>query len=467
MTPEEYAQEDAVGLAGLVRSSAVKPVEVIEAAIARAEAENPRINAVVTEQFDAAREAVARFDPAFKPLAGVPLLLKDGMAQAGVPCPGGSRLVPAACPQQDAELLRRYRHSGLVVLGRANMPEWGLSPATEPAVYGPCRNPWHPDHSPGGSSGGSAAAVAAGIAPVAGGGDGAGSIRIPAACCGLVGLKPTRQRTPNGPGPANVWGGLVVQHALTRTVRDCAALLDIGAGYEPGDVTAAPIRQGRFLDGLREPPASLRIAFCTRAPNGAEVHSECIAAVERTIEHLTALGHRVEPAELPADDAAMHRAWTDVAAASAATDWAELEQAIGDPARIEELEPVTRLFIDAGRRLAAADVIAAERAMQREARSIARFHETWDLYLTPTLATPPPPIGRYTMDFNGTFAEYIDDFFRFIPFTAVANMTGQPAISLPLHRTPDDLPVGVQFTAPFGEDALLLRLAAQLEEVFR
>lgn len=463
MSPDEYAQLDAIGLAELIRCAEVNPAQVLEAAIAWAEEVNPRINAIVRTQYDEARRCLEHdADVSRGPFHGVPFLLKDGVAQAGVPAPSGSALNDVPAPA-DSTLLRRYRKAGFNVMGRTNMPEWGLCAATAPRAYGPCRNPWNLEFNAGGSSGGAAAAVAAGIVPVACGGDGAGSIRIPASCCGLFGYKPTRYLTPNGPGPIDVWGGLVAQHVLSRTVRDSAALLDASAGPEPGDSAAAPVPRRRALDAIASAPRRLRIAWSVEAPGGVPVDAECGAAVEVAARMCSDLGHEVEPVPLEVDDEALRQACRDLIAGSCATDLREIEVARGAALTADALEDVTWLFIEHGRRLTAVDAMAAQRTIQREGRRVAAFFADHDVYLTPTLASPPPELNRYGMMGHTSLDAYLDELFGFIPFTPLANMMGQPAMSVPMARSSIGLPIGVHFSARCGEDDVLFSLAAQLE----
>lgn len=464
MSPEEYARLDATDLAELIRRAEVSPAQVLEAAIARAEAINPQLNAIVRAQYDEARRRLAHdSDLLHGPFHGVPILLKDGVAQAGVPAPSGSGLndMPAAA---DSTLLRRYRAAGFNVMGRTNMPEWGLCAATTPRAYGPCRNPWNPEFNAGGSSGGAAAAVAAGIVPVASGGDGAGSIRIPASCCGVFGFKPTRYLTPNGPGPIDVWGGLVTQHVLSRSVRDSAAVLDATSGSEPGDTAAGTVPSRRALDAIASPQRRLRIAWSVQAPGGVPVDAECSAAVDAAARMCADLGHQVEPATMETDDEALWQAWRELVAGSCATDLRDIEAARGLALPADALEDVTRLFIEHGRRLAAVDILAAQRTIQRESRRVAAFFANHDVYLTPTLATLPPELNRYAMMGHASLDAYIDELFHFIPYTPLANMTGQPAMSVPMTHSTRGLPIGVHFSARWGEDDVLFGLAAELEQ---
>ncbi|PKQ05746.1 MAG: amidase [Alphaproteobacteria bacterium HGW-Alphaproteobacteria-11] len=312
----EYERHDALGLAALVASGDVTPTELVDAAIARIERDNPRLNAVVHTQFDRARAEASGALPD-GPFRGVPMLLKDLMAEdAGEPCTQSTQLLADYRPQRDAELVRRFRRAGLVVVGRTNTPEFGIYGVTEPVLRGPTRNPWNPAHTPGGSSGGSGAAVAAGMVPLAHGGDGGGSIRIPASHCGLVGLKPTRARNPAGPFAGERWAGLVCEHVLTRSVRDTAATLDAVSGPDVGAPYHAPPRVGSFLGEVGAPPGRLRVAFTTRALFGTATHPDCVAAVEAAAALAADLGHEVEQACPEYDQRAMVRAYFAIVAAS-------------------------------------------------------------------------------------------------------------------------------------------------------
>ena len=302
--PDEYVRHDGLGLAGLVKRGEVSPVELLDAAVARIEAHNPALNAVVRTRYAQARIEAGQVNPE-APFAGVPFLLKDLLATiAGEPTAGGNRLLASMQMPRNSEMVRRYRAAGLVIAGRTNTPELGLTPYTEPALYGPARNPWSLAHSPGGSSGGSAAAVAARLVPVASGGDGGGSIRIPASCCGLFGLKPSRGMTPTGPDFGELWRGFVVEHVLSRSVRDSAALLDATAGADAGAPYAAPARLRAFVEEARTEPGALRIAFTRQGLFGGSIDADCLAGLEATARLLESLGHRVEEATPPVDGAA-------------------------------------------------------------------------------------------------------------------------------------------------------------------
>ena len=480
----EYDQYDGLGLAERIRSGEVSGTEVVEAAIDRIDAVNPLINAVIHPMYDEGRRALAGGLPP-GPFQGVPFLLKDLIAAyAGVPMASGCRALKHYVPDFDSELVRRYKRSGVVVLGKTNTPEFGLMPYTEPEAFGPTRNPWDSARICGGSSGGSAAAVAAGMVPLASGGDGGGSIRIPSACCGLFGLKPTRGRTPSGPHEGEYWQGATVQHVITRSVRDSAAMLDLTQGFDPGaPFKLAPPAQS-YLKAMERPPQKLRIAYNTRSPIDSDVDPRCTAAVMETARILENLGHEPIEAEPPIDGSAYARSYAIMNFGEVAADLEELQALVGRRLTAADIETVTWTAGLLGRTFSAGDFVRCLRYWGRLGRTMGRFFETYDLYLTPTLACPPPklgalqpkPLDRAAMKGVNTLragrllkaSGIVDKLARegisFTPFTMLANMTGLPAMSVPLHWTPEGLPVGVQFFAPVGDEITLFRLAAQLEE---
>jgi len=458
----EYAQYDAVGLAELVARKQVTPLELADEAIARIEKHNPTLNAVIRPLFDYGRELAAA--PGDGPFRGVPFLLKDIAGNlAGVPTQFGSRFLVDLPAAQDDTLVGRYKQAGLVPLGKTNVPEFGLLPTTESRLYGPARNPWNPRHSTGGSSGGSAAAVAAGIVPAAHANDGGGSIRIPASCCGLVGLKPSRARNPVGPVLGDMLSGFIADHVVSRTVRDTAALLDCTAGAEPGDpyMVAPPARP--FAEEARMPPGRLRIAFATRPPGGPALHAECVAAVESAARLCEELGHVVEEAAPPLDQQTISQSFLTIWCGGLAMQIEALGMLAGREIKPELFEGLTWTLYEQGRQVPASQYLLSVAMMQMAGRAIGQFHERYDCWLVPTLGAPPIANGTIDVeqrDFLTAFAPIID----YVPFTPMQNATGQPAISLPLHWTADGLPVGVMFSAKLGNEATLLRLATQLEE---
>ena len=480
---DEYEAYDGCGLAELIRKGEVSAAEVCEAAIERIEQRNPRINAVVTPLFDFGRAALRSLPPA-APFCGVPFLLKDHLsALAGTPLTFGSRALRDYVPDHDSELVARYRRAGLVILGKTNTPEFGITAFTEPELFGPARNPWDLDRTPGGSSGGAAAAVAAGIVPLAGGGDGGGSIRIPAAYCGLFGLKPSRGRTPTGPDFAEIFQGAVIEHVITRSVRDSAAMLDAVAGPDVGApyVVAPPERP--FTEETRRDPRRLRIAFDVRSPVDAQVHPEHVKAVLRAAILLGKLGHDVEEARPELDFKALADSYVTVLCGEVAAEFEEVEAHLGRRLRPGDVEAVTWIIGIVGRSLPAVPFARARRLWGSASRTMGRFHGTYDLYLTPTTAQPPARIGELlpgplelagmkaaghlrlglVLRKSGIFASSVQRNLARTPFTQLANLTGQPAMSVPLHWTDHGLPCGVHFTAPIGDEATLFQLAAQLE----
>jgi amidase len=459
---DDFSHTDGLELAALVRAREVSPGELLEAAVRRLDAVNPRLNAVVTPLVDDARAAVAAGLPD-GPFTGVPFLVKELVAAVrGTASSAASRLYAQAIAPHDSELVARYRRAGLVIFGKTNSPEFGISPTTESRLYGVTRNPWRLDRAPGGSSGGSAAAVAAGIVPVAHATDGGGSIRIPASACGLFGLKPSRGRITSGPDIGEGLSGFAVQHVVSRSVRDSAALLDATAGPLTGDPYACAPPQRPWLEEITRTPTPLRIGFARTAPTGVPVHPDCVAAVEDAAALCAGLGHAVEEASPAYDAAALERGF--VAVFSAHT-MANVGRATGgtlpDPALVE---PLTYALAERGRALSAAAFIATLHGLQREARRIAAFWERYDVWLTPTLAQPPLPIGHFDIE-SPDVERWIARLGAFTPFTYPFNVTGQPAASVPLHWNDGGLPIGCQFVARSGDEATLFRLASQLEAV--
>jgi amidase len=462
---EELAGLDAIGQAELVRRGDLTALELVEAAIARIERLDPTINAVVTRIFDAAREAaraVASGPLQHAPLAGVPFLIKDlGSTLGGVRQTGGSRALRDNVPAADGELVRRYKRAGLIVLGKTNTPEFGNHSTTEPVLFGPTRNPWGLEHTAGGSSGGAAAAVAAGMVPAAHGGDGAGSIRIPASCCGLVGLKPTRGRITRAPS-GDSGASLSVEHVLTRSVRDTAAILDATSGPGPGDPFVIPPPARPFLAEVGTDPGRLRIGWTARPPIDVPVHPECAATVRSTAELLASLGHVVEEAAPAFDGEVLLEPMGRVWAAGNAASVRSVARLIGREPERDELELTTWELNELGRGLDAVDLLEAFDDLAAASRAIAPFFERYDAWLTPTLAQPPLPLGVLNQSYGGGLAWWRFDL-TFNPWNPVANVAGLPSISLPLALSAAGLPIGSLLTGRFGDEASLLRLAGQLE----
>jgi amidase len=461
---KEYTEYDGLGIAQLVRRREVSAEEVLEAAIERIEALNPALNAVVTRVYDQARAAAARHDRD-APLAGVPFLLKDlGGAQAGVPLSAGSRFFAHAAAPADAEIVVRHKRAGLMILGRTNTPEFGLSATTEPVLFGPTRNPWDLARTPGGSSGGSAAAVAARMVPVAHASDGGGSIRIPASCCGLFGLKTTRARNSYAPYAGEGLAGCSVEHVVSRSVRDSAAVLDATAGPAPGDPYYPPPPDRPYLEQVETAPGQLRIALTTAAFNGVPVHGDCVAATLEAARLCEELGHRVEEASPAFDVAGLDQNYNRIFAVNAAANIRLRARSIGEEPAPDGFERVTWAMVELAGRISAPEYVQMLNRLHGISREIAAFFETYDVLLTPTLAEPPVRLGILDM-----MSEDLDAFserlWRFTPFTYSFNVTGQPAISVPLAWNGDGLPIGVHFVGRYGDEATLFRLAGQLEAV--
>ncbi len=484
MTREEYTRHDATGLAALVRAGAVTPLELIEAAVRQLERVNPKVNAVVYRMDDEAR-ALARSVDVGAAFAGVPFLAKDLQSEyAGHPTSRGSRVAASLPAREDTELVRRVRATGVAVLGKTNTPEFGLMPYTEPELWGPCRNPWALDRTPGGSSGGSAAAVAAGIVPMAGGGDGAGSIRMPASCCGLFGLKPTRGRVPAGPRDAEPWRGSVAEHVITRSVRDSAAMLDATHGPEPGAPYRIAPPRGSFAAQVGADPGRLRIAWTTAPLIGsAAPHPDCVEAVEGAARLLEEMGHEVVEAAPGVDGSAFARAFVYMIAGEVGAEFEDLARALGRRLRRSELEPLTWALGLVAKAVSAGELATSLRLLERCGRAVGRFLADYDVLVTPTVAEPPPRIGALPpsrverlhlrlmgaigsgrlVKVAGLLDRIADGAFDYTAWAPAFNVGGQPAMSVPLHWNAAGLPVGVHFVAGVGDEGALLRLAGQLE----
>ncbi len=458
----EYADYDGLGLAELVQRRAVSPVELVDAAVAQIEKLNPQLNAVVFTAYDEARQrATASLTG---PFAGVPFLLKDILGfKKGWPTRQGAAFLPPVGWPHDSNLVTRYEAAGAVILGKTNVPEFGLLPISECSLYGPARNPWNLQHSPGGSSGGAAAAVAAGMVPIAHANDGGGSIRIPASCCGLVGLKPTRARTPLGPDFGDIMGGLLVEHVVTRTVRDSAAMLDATAGPTVGDPYCAPPQSRSYLDLIATPPPRLRIAFTTSDPFGRDIDVQCRAAVEQTAKLCVSIGHHVEQAMPPMEVEQLAPVFMSIWASGLAALINEVARRTSKSPGAGDFEGLTWSLYRYGTTVSAAQYLAGWSVLHNAARRIASWFKRYDVWLTSILSRPPAKIGEFdtaAADWMSGYKPFID----YAPFTALQNATGQPAISLPLYRTANGLPVGVQFVGDFGAEDVLLQLAAQIEQ---
>lgn len=478
MDYEEYRRHDATGLARLVAQKQVTPAELMAVARARLAEVNPQLNAVV-------RDVPCDPDePRSGPFAGVPFLIKDlGQDYAGLPSSQGSRALQTTPVAEHSTVVQRWLDAGLMIFGKTNLPEFGAKGISEPQAWGPARNPWNPDHTPGGSSGGSAAAVAAGIVPVAGANDGGGSTRIPAACCGLVGLKPGRGLTSFGPGAGELMHGAAVQGVVSRTVRDSAAMLDVIAGGEPGGPYVPGAPSSSYLSAVGRDPGRLRIGVRVPSAITPDPHPEAYAAVEGAVRALTDLGHHVEELpEAPFDDAALAAEFLLAWFVVISWEVAEAKRLTG--AGDDAFERDTRIMAALGAATTGPQYVDAVERRHQHARRLTTYFETYDLLLTPTLATPPPRIGAFELPAPLKMASdallrtrtarllkhtpVVDDMVQknlgWVPYTQLANVTGRPAISLPLHWTADGLPLGVQLVAPLGGEPLLLSLAATLEE---
>ena len=460
---DDYADYDGLGLAELVRRGQVSPVELVDAAIARIERHNPTLNAVVFTAFDEARRRAAGELPD-GPFRGVPFLIKDlGMPVAGWPHSHGSRFARDVVDEADGGLTARYRAAGVIPLGKTNTPEYGITGTTESAHLGPCRNPWNPGHIAGGSSGGSAAAVASGMAPMAHASDGLGSIRIPAACCGLVGLKVTRDRNPNLPDSFDYALGNVVDHVVSRTVRDSAAMLDATGYPDPAAPYPAPPKAGPYLDEVGRNPGRLRIAWSSETPSGRPIDPEIQTALVRVADLLKGLGHDVVEKGLGIDYRALYASRGAAAASNFAAGMARLIERVGREPEEHELEPLTWATLKAGRRQTGADALRSLQETRMLNRQTLAFFEDVDVYLTPVLGAPVPEIG-FIDPVNLEPKEVNRRQGRVFPFTPPFNFSGQPSLSLPLEMDAAGLPIGMMFTARYADEATLFRLAGQLEK---
>ena len=479
---KEFSDYDGLGLAALVADGEMSPAELLEAAITRAEALNPKLNAINFPLYDYGRTLSAKPLPP-GPFQGVPFLIKDlGSPFIGLPHSKGCHALKNHISDQHSEMAKRFLASGLVPFGKTNAPEFGLMGITEPKAFGPTRSPWDLNRTPGGSSGGSAAVVAAGIVPIASAGDGGGSIRIPASCCGLFGLKPSRGRNPLGPSGES-WQGAVVEHILSRSVRDSAAMLDATHGEDIHAPFVVKPPAESYLGLLNQDPAPLKIGFNVESPVGQTVSPECVQAVTEACELLTELGHEVEEVKRPYDGMALAKAYFVLYFGEVAADIDALEKTLGRRINKNDIETTTRTLGLLGHAFSAKEFSMARKYWHQLAIAMGNFHQDYDLYLTPTIAVLPPRIGdnepskAEAMLMNvinacgagrvlkalGIVDKLASESMAKMPFTQVANMTGQPAMSMPLHWSEDNLPVGVQFIAPNGREDRLFKLAAQLE----
>ncbi len=460
-----YSQYDGLGLAKLVRQNEVTPSELLEHALAGIDAVNPQLNGVVARLADLAEAEIAAGLPD-GPFKGVPFLVKElGVQAKGAPSRCGSKLTEDLVAVADSELMKRFRAAGLVTTAMTASPEFGFNPTCESVFYGPTHNPWDLGRSPGGSSGGSAAMVAAGVVPVAHANDGGGSIRIPASCCGLVGLKPTRNRVPTGPSFGDWLNGLAIELIVSRSVRDTAAMLDAVQGPDTGppDIITPPERP--YLDEMETPPGNLRIGWTATPISGVDVHPDVVDGLHNTVKLMESLGYELVEEKFDIDwnhfFEALLTIWT------AYLTWAidALANAVKSTPSLENMERVTWELYHHGKSLSAMDMHNALANFNTVNRQTGAMFERFDLLLTPTIAQPPLPLGTLDQNAVGVDArEWTRQVFDWVPFTPLFNTTGQPAISLPLHWSPDGLPIGMQFAAKLNDEATLIRLAAQLEE---
>ena len=469
MDGDEILWRDATAQAELVRSGEVSAVDLVDASIARIEELNPALNAVIHPRFDRARAeaAAALLD---RPFAGVPMVLKDLICElGGEQFHEGMAYLAAQNYEapEDQHLARRFREAGFIIVAKSNTAELGGLPTTEPLLYGPTRNPWDRSRTPAGSSGGSAAAVASGMVAVGHANDAGGSIRGPAARCGLVGLKPSRGRVSEGPLYGDLWGGLVAELAVTRTVRDTAGVLDIAAGYEPGDPYVAPTVTRPYVDEVGRDPGPLRVAVWMGVPGDyGSLHPEAQRAVQVTADALADLGHAVSESHPPILERRRAAAVLGKTV-MAGTEWAirRWEKITGVPIERDQLEPVTRMYLDSGRATSAADLMDLIEAGQLITRDVANWYgDDYDLLLTASMAEPPQPLGVLQAEAEDAIEAAVEAFMPSLALLSWCNLTGQPAISLPMHWTDNELPMGTHLAAPYGREDLLIAIAAQLEQ---
>lgn len=458
----DYVQHDATGLASLVRDRSVTASEVLEAAIDRADAVNPRINAIVDPLFDEARETAR--GSLTGPFAGVPWAVKDlGTPVRGARATRGSRAFASERSTEDSELVRRFRAAGLNIFCTSTTPEFGSAGTTESLLHGATRNPWNLSKTAGGSSGGAAALVAAGVIPAAHGSDSGGSIRLPASCCGLLGLKPSRGRVPVAHRATEVKLGTSVANALTRSVRDMAALLDALHGPELGSRYVAPPPRSTFLEAAMNPPPRLRIALQLQPFSNGPVDQVCIDAAVGAAALCRDLGHEVEEARPRLDGEALNQAFMIIGISDVYAGLRLAERELDRTIVPDDLEPVTASVMAMAGEFRAHQLIDAEMTLQRAAMDMATFQRDYDVILTPGVAQPPVDIGILAL--SRTVPEWAEAMGRFSPFTSIYNQTGQPAIMVPLHWTSDGLPIGVQFAGRLGDEESLLALTRELEIV--
>ena len=461
---QDYGSFDGLGLAGLVAKGDVSAGELLDEAIAQVEDRNGDINAVVLKLYDRARAAIDAGLPE-GPYRGVPFMLKDiSTCFAGVATTNACELFRDFVPDHDSHLIARYKEAGLVICGKTATPEFGLTTSTESRMFGVTRNPWNLEYMAGGSSGGASALVSSGILPVADGSDGGGSIRIPASCCGLVGLKVSRGRIPVGPDAGERWNGMSTSGVLSRTVRDTAAMVDLSSGMVNGDPYTAPAKARPYLEETEVDPGRLRIAYHAQPYNGSDIHKDCVEAVNEAAKICADLGHEVEEKALTVDQDAMRRAARVIVSSSMRFVLTDRAEQLGRKVEPDDVEPITYALYETGARFSATDYMAAVRTIHDTGRVVAAFFEDYDVVLSPTMAAPPVKVeGVLRLDHPDT-KEFNEALGRSTAFTQLFNAAGTPAISLPLHWNGSGLPIGLQFAARYGGEDTLIRLAAQLEK---
>jgi amidase/6-aminohexanoate-cyclic-dimer hydrolase len=463
MSFDEYESHDALGLAELVKGGELTPTELLDAALERMERHNPSLNAVVIPMQDEARRAIEDGLPD-GPFRGVPFLLKDlALFYAGTRTTNGCRYYADVVADHDSELVIRYNRAGLVTFGKSASPEFGLTTTTESKLFGVTRNPWNLEHTSGGSSGGASAAVASGMLPAANASDGGGSIRIPAACCGLFGLKPSRGRMPFGPDVGEGWSGMSTIHAVTRSVRDSAALLDATEGPDIGAPYCAPPKARPYLEEVGAPTGQLRIARLTASFNGMPTHPDCVAGVDAAAKLCESLGHHVEEAAIEVDREAMALASQSIMAGNVRSILEDRAAEIGRDFGPDDIESFTWIMTEAVQARGASDYARSIRTIHAIGRQIERFLQSYDVILSPTLGAPPERIGALSLS-NPDPAQFTTAVMTSVGYTQIFNASGHPAMSVPLHWNEAGLPIGIQFAGRLGDEAGLLRLAAQLEE---
>lgn len=461
MAFKEYGSYDGLGLAELVRKRQVNAGELLDEAIARTTRVDPQINAVVVKHYDYAERQIDNGLPD-GPFTGVPFLLKDLEILEGTRTTSGASVYQDNVADHSSTLARRFLAAGVTVFGKSSTPEFGMMPTTESRLFGPTRNPWNLAHSSGGSSGGAAAAVAARLVPVAHASDGGGSIRIPASASGVFGLKPTRARNPLGPDRGEGWAGFSCGHVVSLSVRDSAAMLDATSGPEPWSPYFAPPRERPFAEEVRRDPGRLRIAFTDKSPYGEAIDPEIAAATRDVASLLAGLGHHVEQRapELAADPAAV---MATIVGTSAAFNVRMAEQRFGRAMTDRDFERLTLASAHNGQNTTATDYVAAQLSAFQISRGLATFFASCDVFLCPTLCSPPLRIGE--LDSMSQDLSHIAPILRrYMPATSMFNMSGQPAMSVPLAWNAAGLPLGMMFAARFGDEATLFRLAGQLEQ---